>query len=58
MTSSDVSGSYGPESLRVRAQEYRAMAETATNHETADGLLRLAERFEALAVRMEQSDSC
>jgi hypothetical protein len=50
--------SRGPEYLRTRAQEFRAMAETATDHETAEGLLRLAERFEALALRIEQSASC
>jgi hypothetical protein len=34
------------------------MAETASNHKTAEGLLRLADRYEALAARMEQSGSC
>jgi len=34
------------------------MAETATNHETAEGLLRLAERFDELARAMERGNSC
>ena len=58
MTSSDVPGSQEREYLRTRAREYRAMAETASNHKTAEGLLRLADRYEALAARMEQSGSC
>jgi hypothetical protein len=45
---------YGPEYLRGRAQEYRDMAATATNEAKRDDLLRLAERFEALAVTLEK----
>jgi hypothetical protein len=57
MTLPDTPGRYGPAYLRGRAQEYRRMAETATNEETADGLLRVAERFEALAAQIEEGDS-
>jgi hypothetical protein len=35
--------------LRERAREYREMAKTATSDATRDGLLRLADEFEALA---------
>jgi len=35
--------------LRERAREYREMARTATSAATGDGLIRLAEQFEALA---------
>jgi len=37
------------EQLRDRARSYREMAETATSSATKDGLIRLAEQFEALA---------
>lgn len=36
--------------LRERAREYREMAATATSEATRDGLIRLAEQFEALAL--------
>jgi hypothetical protein len=37
------------EQLRERAAEYRKMAETARARGSVDGLLRLAERYEAMA---------
>jgi hypothetical protein len=37
--------------LRARANEFREMAATATNQETADALLRLAHRLDAVAQR-------
>ena len=37
------------EELRTRAAQYREMAQTARTEAAADSLLRLAERFEALA---------
>ena len=40
--------------LRARAAQYREMAQTAMNEAIANGLLRLAERFEALARVIEQ----
>jgi hypothetical protein len=58
MIPSETPRPHGPEYLRSRAGEYRAMAETATNHETAEGLLRLAERFDELARAMERGNSC
>ena len=42
------------EQLRARAQEYREMARTANSADIADGLIRLAERFESLAKRIEE----
>lgn len=44
-----------PESmeLRARAEQYRDMAETAQTVGSYDALLRLAERFEALASEIE-----
>ena len=42
-----------PEFLRARAMEYRAMALTATSPEVVKALIRLAERFDALAARQE-----
>jgi hypothetical protein len=41
------------EQLRERAREYREMAETATSDATSEGLVRLAEEFEALAVTQQ-----
>lgn len=40
--------------LRARAAEYRRMAGTARTADVADGLRRLAERFETLAAQREQ----
>ena len=37
--------------LRQRAEEYRRMADTARTAQVKEGLLRLAERFDALADR-------
>jgi hypothetical protein len=45
------------EQLRARAQEYREMAGTANSADIADGLIRLAERFESLAKRLEEDGS-
>jgi hypothetical protein len=42
------------EQLRARARDYREMARTASSADIADGLIRLAERFEALAQKMEE----
>jgi len=40
--------------LRARAAQYREMAQTAMNEATNNSLLRLAERFEALARIIEE----
>jgi hypothetical protein len=40
--------------LRKRAAQYRIMARTASNEFTTKGLLRLAERFEALAKQEDE----
>jgi hypothetical protein len=45
------------EQLRARAREYREMARTANSADIADGLIRLAERFESLAKRLEEEGS-
>jgi KaiC/GvpD/RAD55 family RecA-like ATPase len=42
------------EQLRERVAEYRRMAETARARGSADSLLRLAERCEAMAERKER----
>jgi hypothetical protein len=42
------------EQLRARAREYREMARTSNSADIADGLIRLAERFESLAKRIEE----
>jgi hypothetical protein len=54
MTLPDVPGPRDPECLRGRAQKYREMATTATDPNTVDDLLRLAERFEVLALTLER----
>jgi hypothetical protein len=41
------------EQLRARARQYREMAMTASTADVRDDLIRLAERFEALATRIE-----
>jgi hypothetical protein len=46
------------EQLRERAQEYRAMAAHATTAQIGDSLIRLAERFEALAATREAIERC
>lgn len=43
------------EQLRARARDYREMARTASSADIADGLIRLAERFEALAQKIEEN---
>jgi hypothetical protein len=40
--------------LRARAVQYREMARTASHEFTTNSLLRLAERFEALATQKEK----
>lgn len=42
------------EELLARADAYRTMAATATTATVGDALLRLAERFEALAVERDR----
>ena len=39
--------------LRAKANQYRAMASTATTKDVRDSLLKLAERFDAMADRRE-----
>ena len=39
--------------LRERAWEYREMAKTATSEQTGAALVRLAEQFEALALKKQ-----
>jgi hypothetical protein len=39
-----------PNECHARAAYYRAMAATATTRDVRDALIRLAERYEALAV--------
>jgi len=46
-----------PGRLLARALDYREMALTATTPHIADGLIRLAERFEALATALEKVGS-
>jgi hypothetical protein len=41
--------------LLERAHHYRMMAIRVTDDQTREGLLELAEQYEALASRMEQS---
>ncbi len=42
--------------LRWRASEYRRMAPTASTCQVAEGLLRLADRFDAEADRRERTE--
>jgi len=49
--------SLSPDHLLERAAEIRAMAGTARSLEAADGLIRLAERFEKLAVERRDTAS-
>jgi hypothetical protein len=43
--------------LLERAHHYRMMAIQVTDAQTAEGLLELAERYEALARKMEQGEA-
>ena len=45
---------YSTVELRARANEYRCMAASATTPQALGGLLRLAERFDALADQRER----
>jgi hypothetical protein len=44
--------------LRIKATEYRRMAETARMTDIKVALLRLADRFDALVDRREQGERC
>jgi hypothetical protein len=44
------------EQIRARARWYREMAQTAATFDTRNGLIRLAERFEALATEQEERE--
>jgi len=49
-------GEQSPAELRARAAEYRRMAQTAKTAAVMDSLLKLAERFDALAGQREQEE--